>query len=218
MEYDFLHWLGHASFKIKSEGIVAYIDPFRLKGKMEHADIVFITHPHFDHLHEESIGLIADGKTHFVSPADKEGKLRGRNVTIVRPGDSGEVLGIKFEAVHAYNTHPDKLNFHPKGNSWVGYIITVNGKRIYHPGDTDFIAEMRGIDVDLALLPCGGKYVMDIDDAIKASKVIRAKHFAPMHYKAILGKDGSDALEKRFAEQIKNAILLKDEGEPAYSF
>ena len=218
MEYDFLHWLGHASFRIRAGKLVIYIDPFKLSGKMERADIVFITHPHFDHLHEESLRLVADQKTRFVSPADREGKLQGRDVTIVKPGEKGEVLGIKFEAVYAYNTYPEKLNFHPKGNSWVGYIITVNGKRIYHPGDTDLIEEMGRIDVDLALLPCGGKYVMDIEDAIRASKVIRAKNFAPMHYKAILGKEASEMLERRFAEQVKNAILLNDEGEPSYTF
>ena len=216
MEYDFLKWLGHASFMFKEKGLTVYIDPFKITDIQEHADIVFITHPHFDHFNEPDLKKIIDDKTHFVAPSEVAQKLHAKNVIVVKPGDKKEVLGIAFEVVAAYNN--EGKTFHPKQSDWVGYIINANGKRIYHAGDTDFIKEMEGIEVDLALLPCGGHYVMDIDEAIKASKVIKAKHFAPMHYRALLGKEGSAALEEKFKAHIKNAIILPEVAEPAYSF
>ncbi|MDE1855849.1 MAG: MBL fold metallo-hydrolase [Candidatus Micrarchaeota archaeon] len=217
MEYGFVRWLGHASFLIRTGDLNVFIDPFKLPDVVEKADMIFITHPHFDHMHEESIAKIETPKTHFVMPHEAATKLRRKNVTVVSPGDSGEVLGIKFEAVPAYNNKPEKMRFHQKTNGWVGYIITANGKRIYHPGDTDLIDEMGDIDVDLALLPCGGTYVMDIDDAIRATKVIRAEHFAMMHYKTVLGKEKSEEAEKKFKENVKNAVWFEDEN-PIYSF
>lgn len=218
MEYDFLKWLGHASFVVESGGKRIFVDPFRLPKNAGYADIIFITHPHFDHLSEADITGIADGQTHFVAPEDAAKKLDYKNITLVGPGDKGAVLGIDFEAVSAYNVKPERQNFHPKSSGWVGYIITVEGKRIYHPGDTDLIDEMKGIDVDLALIPCGGKYVMDIDDAIRATGIIKAGHYAPIHYKAIVGKDGAAAIEKKFRESVRNSIILKEEGEAYYSF
>ena len=192
MGYDFVKWLGHASFLLKDKELNIYIDPFKLSGASERADIIFITHPHFDHFNEPELEKIVDEKTHFIAPAEVAAKLVGKNVTIATAGKKGEVMGIEFEAIPAYNIEPERLDFHPKSSGWVGYIIKVNGKRIYHPGDTDAIEEMRKIEVDLAFLPCGGKYVMDIEQAIKASKMIHAKHFAPMHYRALLGKDDSE--------------------------
>ncbi len=218
MEYDFITWLGHASFLIKANELNIFVDPFKITDAKVKADIIFITHPHMDHLHEESIKEIEKEDTHFVMPHEAAQKLKRKNVTLIGAGDRGKILGIDFEAVPAYNNNPDRLKFHPKESGWLGYIITANGKRIYHPGDTDLIDEMKGIDVDLALLPCGGGYAMDIDDAIRATKVIKAKHFAIMHYKMVLGKEKSEAVEKKFEASVKNAIVFKEEGEPVYSF
>lgn len=218
MEYDFVTWLGHAGFMIKSGGLNIFIDPFKPHDLSEKADIIFITHPHFDHLDLEGIAKITKKETHFVAPKEAAEKIGTENVTVVRPWDKGNVKGIDFEAVPAYNTDPEKLGFHKKASGWVGYIINAQGKRIYHPGDTDFIEEMKKIDVDLALIPCGGTYAMDIDEAIRATKVIRAKNFAPMHYRALLGKEGSEKVEKKFLENVKGAILLKENGKPLYSF
>jgi len=218
MEYDFVTWLGYAGFMIKTGGLNVFIDPFRLHDFSVKADIIFITHPHFDHLNLEGIGRIIKPTTHFIAPAEAAKGINSRNITIVAPGDRGSVEGIEFEATAAYNIDPEKLGFHKKASGWVGYIINAEGKRIYHPGDTDLIEEMKKIDVDLALIPCGGKYVMDIDEAIMATKVIKAKNFAPMHYRALLGKEGSEKAEKKFLENVKGAILLEENGEPLYSF
>lgn len=218
MEYDFIIWLGHAGFMIKAGGLNVFIDPFRLHDNSVKADIIFITHPHFDHMNPEGMAHITKPTTHFVAPSEVAKGINSKNVTVVAPGDKGSVMGIEFEATAAYNVDPEKLGFHKKSSGWVGYIITVHGKRIYHAGDTDFIEEMHKIDVDLALIPCGGKYVMDIDEAIKATRAIKAKAFAPMHYRALLGKEGSEKAEKKFLENVKGAIILKENGEPLYSF
>lgn len=216
MEYDFLKWLGHASFFVKAGKLNVYVDPFRLDNFDEKADVVFITHPHMDHLSEKDLERICSEKTCFVAPYGTQIKF-SKKVQFVSPGENGEVLGIKFTAIAAYNTNPSRINFHNKSNGWVGYVIETLGKKIYYPGDTDMIEEMRNVDVDLALIPCGGKYVMDIDEAIEATKLIKAKNFSPIHYKALLGKENSDRLEKKFLEKVKNAIILEEEN-PIYSF
>ncbi|MDE1827849.1 MAG: MBL fold metallo-hydrolase [Candidatus Micrarchaeota archaeon] len=218
MDYDFVTWLGHAGFMIRANGLNIFVDPFRLHSFSEKADLIFITHPHMDHLSIEEIGRITKPTTHFVAPAEVADKIPSKNITVVKPTDKGTVMGIGFEAVPAYNIDKEKLGFHKKSSRWVGYIINAGGKRIYHPGDTDLIEEMRKVEVDLALIPCGGKYVMDIDEAIEATKVIKAKNFAPMHYRALLGKEGSEKAEKKFLENVRGAILLKENGEPFYSF
>lgn len=211
MEYNFLTWLGHASFLIKTKGLNIYIDPYNLRHGGERADIIFITHTHRDHFSQEDIDKISDDKTQFVVPKGTEIK-NSKKVLFVTPGHKGNILGIEFETVPAYNVNPQKLDFHSKSSGWVGYIIKVEGKKIYHPGDTDLIEEMKNIEVDLALIPCGGKYAMDIDEAIMATKLIRAKNFAPMHYKALLGKEGSESAEKKFLANVKGAILFKEKG------
>jgi L-ascorbate metabolism protein UlaG (beta-lactamase superfamily) len=91
----------------------------------------------------------------------------------------------------------------------VGYIIDADGTSVYHAGDTDVIEEMKGIDVDVALIPIGGHYTMDLEDAIRATTMIRAKVFIPMHYKTLLGKDGSSSAEGEFKRRVKNSVLLE---------
>ncbi|HVA82669.1 MAG TPA: MBL fold metallo-hydrolase [Candidatus Aquilonibacter sp.] len=210
MEYDFLTWLGHASFLIKSKGLNIFIDPYKIGEMREKADLIFITHPHRDHFSEEDIAKIAKADTQFVGPKEVIEKLGQVKGTVVAPGDRGKILGIHYEAVAAYNIAPEKLEFHKRESGWVGFVIEVEGKRIYHPGDTDLIEDMKNIKVDLALIPCGGKYTMNIEEAIRATRLIDAKNFAPMHYKALLGDEKSRKLEEKFVESVNSAIILKE--------
>ncbi len=213
-----MKWIGHASFILEDKGKTVYIDPFKLSKEYGRADVIFITHSHFDHFSLDDIAKIADEKTEFVVPHDCKDKLKYKNVKVAKPLDSGNADGINFKAVAAYNTNSARLNFHPKANNWIGYIIDYYGTSFYHPGDTDIIDEMRGIKTDVALLPMGGTYTMDVGDAIKSASLIKAKTYVPMHYKMLLGKEGCKKAEARFNSEVKNSVVLKEVQEPIYSF
>jgi L-ascorbate metabolism protein UlaG (beta-lactamase superfamily) len=187
-------WLGHDGFLIKGDGKAIVIDPFQLK-ECEPADVILVTHEHYDHCSPEDIQKIQKASTVIVTEANSAKKLSG-DVRVVRPGDKLTVSGIPVEAVPAYNTNK---SFHPKQNGWLGFILTVDGVKIYHAGDTDFIPEMDSIKADIALLPVSGTYVMTAEEAVEAAKTIKPKLVIPMHYGAIVGS-AEDA--RRFCDAM----------------
>ena len=197
-----IKWLGHAGFKLIGEKIV-YIDPFKIK-ENQSADIIICTHEHFDHLSPEDIKKVQTGKTVIVTTPDCYSKVSG-NVKTISVGQSLEVDGIRIEAVPAYNTNK---NFHPKYNGWIGVVISMNGKKIYHAGDTDNIPEMANLkDIDVALLPVSGTYVMTAEEAADAANKIMPKVAVPMHYGAIVGT-AADA--ERFKKLCKCKVEILD--------
>ncbi len=200
-----IHWLGHDTFKIVGEKVI-YTDPFKIKKKDE-ADIILITHEHYDHCSPDDVKLVQGPDTVIVTTADCAKKLTGK-VKTVKPGDTVTVEGIEIDAVPSYNTNKQ---FHPRPNGWVGYIFTVQGQRIYVAGDTDYIPEMKNFRVDIALLPVSGTYVMTAEEAVRAALDIGPKIAIPMHYGSIVGsKDDAD----RFAEGLKGKIevvILQEE-------
>jgi len=175
-------WLGHASFQIRADGKNIYIDPYEGEYK-EKADLVLVTHSHYDHCDTSKIEKIVKEDTVIVCPSECASRVRG-NVRTLEPGEKTEVDNIIVEAVHAYNYKRFRSPgnpFHPKGFG-VGYIITVDGKRIYHAGDTDFIPEMKSLtNISLALLPSGGTYTMDNPEAAEAALAIKPEVVIPMH-------------------------------------
>ena len=183
-------WLGHDGFLIEFEGKRFFIDPYKVDKVFENsADVIFITHSHYDHLSQEDIKLLAKNDTVLVCPENGAEQLKEYRVIKVNPGFDGEVLGVKFKAVPSYNV--DK-KFHPKENNWVGYIVDFGGVKVYHAGDTDFIPEMKDFKCDIALLPVSGTYVMTAEEAFEAAKVIKPEIAVPMHYGSIVG-DKNDA-------------------------
>ena len=197
-------WLGHDGFLIKGDGKAIVIDPFKVR-QCEPADIILITHEHYDHCSPEDIQKIQKASTVIVTEADSAKKLSG-DVRVVRPGDKLTVSGIPIEAVPAYNTNK---SFHPKENAWLGFVLTVDGVRIYHGGDTDLIPEMDSLEADIALLPVSGTYVMTAEEAVQAAKAIKPKLVIPMHYGAIVGS-ADDA--RRFSDALAGiceVVLLK---------
>ena len=194
-----IKWLGHASFKITGEKII-YIDPWKIN-EDEKADIILITHEHFDHCSSEDIEKIAKDDTTIVTVADCQSKVTRaevNDVRLVEPGSKLNAHGIEIEAVHSYNLNKD---FHPQSNNWVGFVITVNGKRIYHAGDTDNIPEMSQLrNIDVALVPVSGTYVMTAEEAAQAVKTFKPKLAIPMHYGDIVGTKEDAEKFKELAE------------------
>ncbi len=201
-----IHWLGHDCFKIIGEKVI-FTDPYELK-KKDKADIILITHSHFDHCSPEDVKKIQTDNTVIVTTEDSASKLSG-NIKIIKPGDKIKIDGIEIEAVPAYNTNKP---FHPKENGWVGFIFTVSGKRIYIAGDTDYIPEMKTFKVDIALLPVSGTYVMTADEAVKAALDIKPEIAIPMHYGAIVGsKNDAEKFAKELKGKIEVVILEKEQ-------
>lgn len=201
---------------IEADGLNIYIDPYRIRNpeKLPKADLILVTHPHFDHLSPADISGIQTSSTEILVPKDSVSKVK--NALGVEPNREYEEKGVKIDTVPAYNIKPERLNFHPKSNKWVGYVLHTSKGTIYHAGDTDKIDEMSSISADLALLPIGGTYTMSVDEAIEASRQIKAKYFAPMHYKALLGNAYKQA-EEKFKNEVKNAVVLEQLQEPYFS-
>ncbi|KON31364.1 hypothetical protein AC482_00950 [miscellaneous Crenarchaeota group-15 archaeon DG-45] len=177
-----LKWLGHASWKLKAGGKTIYIDPYQ-GDYDEEADLILATHSHQDHCDPEKIGRVKVDDTVIIAPSDCASKI-GAPVRSLKPGERAAFEGVTVEAVEAYNTKrfrsPGKP-FHPRGLG-VGYLIRAEGKTVYHAGDTDFIPEMEELgDIDVALLPSGGTYTMDNDDAVEAALAIHPRRVIPMH-------------------------------------
>lgn len=189
-----ISWLGHDAFRIKN-GKTVIIDPFKIRPIPDKADLLLISHEHFDHLSLDDIKKVSSDKTTIITiPACKKelSSVKAKEIKTVKPGDKLSVGEIAVEAVPAYNLNkfrePGKP-FHPKEDGKVGFVVSIKGVRVYHAGDTDPIPEMKNVKTDIALLPVSGTYVMTPEEAAEAAKMIRPKLAIPMHYGAIVGSD-----------------------------
>jgi len=180
-----IEWLGHDSFRLRGEKII-YIDPWKIETTPRDADVVLITHDHFDHFVVEDIDRVRNANTIVVGPEQLRGKLDG-NVLIVQRGDTIAAHGTPIQVTPAYNLHPDRQNFHPNQYGGVGYIVTLNGKRIYHTGDTDPIPEMKELRCDILLVPVSGTYVCTAAEAVEVAQMVKPALAIPMHWDTIVG-------------------------------
>jgi L-ascorbate metabolism protein UlaG (beta-lactamase superfamily) len=186
-----LSWLGHSGFLIENSKIV-YIDPYKIKEGLPKADLILITHSHYDHCSVSDLQKIVKEGTKIIMTVDSQSKIARFDVPIrmqvVEAGQEVDLGNIKILAVPAYNL--DKP-FHSKEDGLVGYLIKINGITIYHAGDTDLIPEMQkltGYNNDfVALLPIGGRFTMDSYEAFEAAKLIKPKIVIPMHWGSIIG-------------------------------
>jgi len=200
-----IKWLGHDGFRIDA-GKTIYLDPYQIAGGPT-ADLILISHEHFDHCSVEDVAKIQGSNTAIVTEKDSAKKLTG-DVRVMKPGDSLTVDDVNIQAVPSYNTDKD---FHPQANNWLGFIVETEGVKVYHAGDSDFIPEMKDLEVDIALLPVSGTYVMRADQAVEAALAINPKLAIPMHYGAIVG-DEQDALDfKKALEGKVDVLILKKE-------
>ncbi len=213
-----IHWLRHACFWIEFDNKNVYIDPYELSKEYPKADVVLITHEHFDHCDLESLRKLVREDTIVVAPEIARRCLREvrARLEIVRPGETRDLGIIKVTAVPSYNLTkfraPGKV-YHPKEENRVGYVIEVKEVRIYHAGDTDVIPEMRELEgkIDVALLPVSGTYVMTAEEAVEAVKIIRPKVAIPMHYATIVGTVRDAERFRELASRYAEVRVLEGE-------
>jgi L-ascorbate metabolism protein UlaG (beta-lactamase superfamily) len=213
-------WTGHDGFRIRGTNsqnnqVTVYIDPYQLASKYQKqndADVVLLTHDHFDHLSIDDLKQIINNNTSILSATECVKKLAGlkvKEISGIMPGEKSIIKGLTIEAVPAYNINK---KFHPKSDGKVGFIIRINEKRIYHAGDADLIPEMESVDPDIALVPVSGTYVMTAEEAAKAvNELIRPKKVViPMHYNAVVGTEEDAKKFKKLVNVCKVEILSKD--------
>ena len=177
-----IHWLGHSSFRIDAGEVLIYIDPWQI-GDQPKADLILITHEHRDHCSPADVQKLRKDDTVIAAIGAAAAKLPGP-VQIVKPGDKLSLKEIPVEVVPAYNTNKFRspgVAFHPRDKGNAGFIVTVDGQRIYHAGDTDEIPEMGTFGVDIALLPMSGTYVMTAEEAANAANILKPRLAIPMH-------------------------------------
>jgi L-ascorbate metabolism protein UlaG (beta-lactamase superfamily) len=208
-----LKWLGHSGFLIKFSGINVFIDPFKLSDNInEKADLILITHSHYDHCSVEDIKKIIKQETVIIGPADILSQTRqigDVNFKISGPEKNLDFKEIKIYCVPAYNTNKP---YHSKDESWVGYIIDFLGTTVYHPGDSDVIPEMNNIRVNAAMFPVSGKFAMDYHEAAIAAEIIHPDLAIPMHWGTIIGTiDDAENFVKLCKGKGINAMVMEKE-------
>lgn len=204
-----LHWLNHDSFRLDGPPVI-YFDPWKLGGRLPVADLVLVSHEHYDHCSPEDIKKVSGPHTTVVANVGAAAKLPGAQPIL--PGEHHSVAGVEVEAVRAYNINkfrsPGQL-FHPRDAEHVGFVVTVAGVRLYFAGDTDHIPEMAQIDCDVALLPVSGTYVMTVEEAVDAARTLSPQIVVPMHFGAGIGTadDG-----QRFARLYGGIVVVLKPG------
>jgi len=207
-----VEWLGHSAFRLTGERKIIYIDPFQLAegASAKKADIILITHEHYDHCSRQDVAKIMNSDTIIVTVADCQSKLSGlsvKEIVLVEPNNVYDVAGLKIATVPAYNL---AAKFHQKINDWVGFVLMLAGKRIFHAGDSDFVPEMKNLkNIDIAMMPVGGNYTMGANEAASAVNAFKPKAAIPMHYGAIQGTAGIEAAENFKREANVEVIVLE---------
>ncbi|VVC05645.1 Beta-lactamase superfamily domain protein [uncultured archaeon] len=210
-----IRWYGHDTFTLEKDIKICF-DPFKLSRPID-ADIILISHEHFDHCSPEDLKNISTDKTTIVAAKECLSKLRDlkcREKLGITPEEETTVNGVKIRAINAYNINkinPDtKRPFHPREDNKVGFLIDINGTTIYHTGDSDLIPEMSNLRPDILLIPVSGTYVMTANEAAQAVEKIKPKIAIPMHFGSIVGSE-NDA--KEFSKLVKSCdvqILTKE--------
>ena len=190
MDTSFITINTHSSIRLETkQGTVIYVDPYGFETEPHDADLILVTHSHFDHFSPEDIARVGKSQTAFVLPATCKGEFIKAGfsdgvATFLAPHEHAMPAGIKVETVPAYNVNK---HFHPKQNAWVGYVVDVDGVRVYIAGDTDDLPENREIDCDIALVPAGGTYTMDAREAAAFVNALKPTIAIPEHYGTVAG-------------------------------
>lgn len=202
-----ISFLGHSGVSL-SNGKHIVIDPYNISSSVKPADLILITHGHFDHCSLKDIQKLVKPDTIVVGPADIQStvlKLKGLHVQPIEAGDHLEFGDIDIEAVPAYNVNKfrdaqKKTHFHSKHEGFVGYLIKFGNVVFYHAGDTDLIPEMQKLtgygkhgNQFVTFLPVSGTYVMDADEAVEVADLLKPDLAVPIHYGAGVVGTNEDA-------------------------
>jgi L-ascorbate metabolism protein UlaG (beta-lactamase superfamily) len=200
-----LTWFRQAAFRWEGDGPVVYIDPWGITDPVP-ADVILITHAHHDHFQPREIERLRTRTTKLVAPKDVADGLTG-DVTPVAPGEVHDVGGLRFETVPAYNIAEERLDMHPQRNGWVGYLFEFGGRRYYHGGDTDALPELEPIATDVALVPIGGTYTMDAEEAADFVRAMEPGLAVPMHYGYVVCSPSRADVFRKLAAPVPVQVL-----------
>ena len=202
---DAFTWYTQASFRWRNGAQTVFVDPWRVVDGGT-ADLIFVTHAHFDHFRPDEIAALRRPDTVVVAPRNVAAELPAP-VRAVSPGDAFDLDGVAVEVVPAYNVAPDRLQHHPKANGWVGYVLSSNGVTWFHAGDTDQVPELDAVRADAAFLPIGGTYTMDAREAAGLAKAIAPDVAVPMHFGFVVGTPEDADVFRREAAPVRVEVL-----------
>lgn len=203
---EHLTWFRQAALRWRDDERTIYVDPWGTPPDAPPADVLLITHAHYDHFQPDEVVRLSTSSTKLVAPHDVAAELSG-DVTPVAPGESHEVAGLRFTTVPAYNVVEDRLDKHPKANRWVGYVLELGGRTYYHAGDTDHAPELEDVRTDVAFVPIGGTYTMDPEEAGGLVTAIGPQLAVPFHFGFVVGAPTDAARFRRAAAPVPVEVM-----------
>ena len=209
-DLDFISVNTHSSVRLETKGgTVVYVDPFGFETEPHDADLILITHTHYDHFSPEDIAKVRKLHTKFVMPAGEmvtfiKAGFTDESAAFLVPGESAPILpDVGIEIYSAYNVNK---SFHPIDEGWMGYVVCFDGVRVYVAGDTDDLEENHDIECDVAMVPVGGTYTMDAREAAEFVNVIKPAVAIPIHYGTVAGSPGDG---EAFARLVDPGIRVE---------
>ena len=208
MNIDKIEVNTQSSIRLNLDKII-YFDPYKIEDSKNDADIIFITHNHYDHMDKESIMKVKKDNTIIVAPQSMESVIKEiefKEYIFLNPFAKTVINDISIETIPAYNIGKP---FHPRENNWLGYIVTVNDITYYVAGDTDAVPEIEDVKCDIAFIPIGGHFTMDVNEATELIKKMNTKVVIPIHYGSIIGNITDGKTLKENLSDINIEIIEK---------